>query len=347
MKKIITYSSAVLVLLGLAAACAKQPTTSSKVSAKEYFDAWMLVNHPDAEPTPLGAYVIEETEGDGRLVGDADESPYLLVSYVVRDLDGTITDFSDESVAHQLDKYDETYYYGTKVWGRGYNALYAGVDEAVSTMRVGGSKTTVIPGWLFTVARYDDPQEYVEKVSGTNSIYEITLHDIIDDITEWEMDSIGRYLARNYPQLSLADSLKYGFYYIQEKAPDDTAAFPADSGAFINYIGRRLDGQVFDTNIEDTAKVYGLYSSSVDYSPIPVRIDPDNYENVKMVVAEQEVTLIDGFAYALWRMRSHEKATCIFYSNLGYGSAGSSDRIPGYSPLRFDIEFVDEPEEDE
>ena len=93
MKKIITYSSAVLVLLGLAAACAKQPTTSSKVSAKEYFDAWMLVNHPDAEPTPLGAYVIEETEGDGRLAGDADESPYLLVSYVVRDLDGTITDF--------------------------------------------------------------------------------------------------------------------------------------------------------------------------------------------------------------------------------------------------------------
>lgn len=335
-------------LLLAAAGCAKTPDTSVNASAKKYFDAWMLVNHPDAEATPLGAYVIDETPGDGALVGDSEQSPFLLVNYVTRNLDGTIVDYSDESVARQLGEYDETYYYGSLVWGRAYNALYAGVDEAVSTMNVGGSKTTVIPGWLMTYERYDDPQEYIDKVTGTNRIYEITVRDVIDDISQWEIDSIGRYLASNYPEVSLADSLKYGFYYIQEKAPADTAAFATDSTLFINYIGRRLDGQVFDTNIADTAKYYGLYSSDVDYSPKPIIYNRENYEDITMSLgSEQTTNLIDGFAYALWLMRSYEKGTCIFYSTLGYGSAGSSARIPGYSPLRFDIEYVDEPETDD
>ena len=40
--------------------CAKKVQTHVNESAKLYFDAWMQVNHPDLEPTALGAYIQEE-----------------------------------------------------------------------------------------------------------------------------------------------------------------------------------------------------------------------------------------------------------------------------------------------
>ena len=54
-------------------------------------------------------------------------------------------------------------------------------------------------------------------------------------------------------------------------------------------------------------------------------------------------SLIDGFSYALWKMKSFEKGRCIFYSTLGYSATGSGNKIPAYSPLIFDIEIVGKP----
>ena len=108
------------------AGCAKETSVSSGVSAKNYFDAWIQVHYPELEPTPLGAYVIEEKEGSGDLVGDYEQSPYILANYVVSLLDGEISSTTYESVAKQLGTYDETDYYGPVVWDRSANALYAG-----------------------------------------------------------------------------------------------------------------------------------------------------------------------------------------------------------------------------
>ena len=65
------------------AGCAKETSVSSGVSAKNYFDAWIQVHYshyPELVPTPLGAYVIEEKEGSGDLVGDYEQSPYILAN---------------------------------------------------------------------------------------------------------------------------------------------------------------------------------------------------------------------------------------------------------------------------
>lgn len=325
------------------AGCAKETSVSSGVSAKNYFDAWIQVHYPKLEPTPLGAYVIEEKEGSGDLVGDYEQSPYILANYVVSLLDGEISSTTYESVAKQLGTYDETDYYGPVVWDRSANALYAGVDEAISGMRVGGTKTTVIPGWLFTGLRYDTPEEYVNNVSGTNQIYQIEIAGIVDDIEKWELDSIGGYLSRHFPEITPADSLKKGFYYVRTQEPSDTTAFPADTTIYINYVAKRLDGQAFDTNIRDTAKFYGLYSSSSTYEPVQINWSgtDEDYTAITMGSSSNSSTVIDGFAYALWNMRPHEAGTSIFYSPLGYGSTGSGSKIPGFSPLRFDIYIVD------
>ena len=350
MNRIISYSASLLAVAALAG-CAVEPSESSGVSAKAYFDAWMQINHPEAEPTELGTYVIENEEGSGALVGDEEQSPYLLVRYIVSGLDGNISNTSEESVAQQLGTYDPSYFYGPRVWARvDGNTLYAGVEDAVRTMRVGGRRKTVIPGWLMTTSRYDSPQDYINNVSGSNSIYDITVEGVVEDIEKWELDALAAYVQSHFSK-EKDDTLKYGLYYVQHKKPgpddDDTVAFATDSTVYINYIGRRLDGQVFDTNIRDTAKRYDIFSSSSEYEPVAVTWNKDDYKELKMGASSGSSgsSMIDGFAYALWKMRGHEAGTCIFYSGLGYGSSGSGSRIPEYSPLQFYIEIVDKEED--
>lgn len=322
----------------LLASCAKTVPSQTNKSEKTYFDAWMQVHFPDLQPTPLGAYVISETEGTGALVGD---SKNILLEVTIRGLDGTIASTTHPEIAKQVGTWAETNFYGPTIWPRESNALYAGLDEAVSTMRVGGTKTTIIPGWLSTRDRYDTPEEYIQNVTGTNGIYEIEVVDVINDLKKWEIDSIGSYLGHNFPQVTVQDSLKFGFYYMQTQPPTDTTTFPNDSTIYINYIGRLLNGQVFDTNICDTAKFYGLYNGSSKYTPTLINFNKDDYHNITMTSSKSNV--VDGFAFALFQMRAFEKGTCVFYSTSGYGVSGSGSAIPPYSPLRFDIEIVDKP----
>ena len=352
MKKTLSYLLCLLVV----GACARTVETGKNDAAKRYFDAWIHVNHPDLTPTALGAYVLSDKEGSGSPVGESDK--YVRLNYTLRSLDGNVTATTYPELARQLGTWSETAWFGPVIWALGEGSLNAGLDEMISTMRVGGIRRSVVPGWLMTTSRYGSAQDYIDNVTGTNTIYEIELLETIEDTDKWELDSLGRFFALNYPQLSVKDSLKYGFYYVQTKAPaeektaaaedsddDDSeesdAGFPADTTIYINYTGRLLDGRVFDTTVADTAKMYGLYSSSKTYSPISVQYTHDDY--TKITITSDKTSVIDGFSYMLWRMGPYEQGSGIFYSGLGYAASGSGSSIPAYSPLRFDIEVVDKP----
>ena len=54
---IITCGLSALLLLG---GCAKESSIDTSKMAKEYFDAWMSVNHPGLTPTGLGVYIIDD-----------------------------------------------------------------------------------------------------------------------------------------------------------------------------------------------------------------------------------------------------------------------------------------------
>lgn len=328
----------------LLASCAKNPATSVNDSAKFYFDSWVQVHFPDAPKTELGSIIIEDVEGDGELIGDYEQSQYVRMNYTVRSLDGTINTYSSEETAKQLGTYNETYYYGPAVWARTDNTLSSGVDEIITGMKIGGRRSAVIPSWLFTSAKYDTAEEYFANVEGgTNYIYTVEAVERIDDIEQWEADSINRYMAVSYPEVSPKDTVSFGFYYVRTKEPSDTSAFPSDTTIYINYVGRLLNGQVFDTNIADTAKVYGLYSSGGTYTPSRINWPSVDEGSEGITMGTNNSSVISGFSSALWMMRAHEAGTAIFYSTMGYGASGSGNTIPGYSPLRFDIEIVDAP----
>lgn len=338
MKRNLPYAALLALVL---CACAKTPTTGLNDSAKLYFDAWIHVNHPDAVPTTLGTYVLAESSGTGTAAGTAEANPYVRVNYVVSDMNGNIQATCREDVAQRLGDYQEGDYYGPEIWSRGEGLLSAGLDDALAPMRVGGKRTVAVPGWLNTTSRYSTQEEYLANVSGSSTVFDVELLEVIPDIKKWETDSLGRYITSAFRGKSVRDSLKYGFYYFRTGTPSSETEFKKDTTIYINYVGRLLNGTVFDTNVQDSAKFYGLYSASRTYSPSSVTwyAADGTYSDIKLGGS----TVIDGFAYALDKMRPHEKGTAVFYSGVGYGSTGSGNTIPAYAPLRFDIEIVDKP----
>lgn len=335
MKKTLLYA---LILLPLAASCAKVKTSGTNDAAKAYFDAWAIRNGCDSwSQSPLGSWIIEDKEGSGAQVQeDTALSPFIYVEYSTYTLEGGLTAGTGAQTAKQLGVYQENGYYGPSIWRRGENTLYAGVDEAVTGMKVGGRRKFAMPGWLATYQRYTSVSKYLSEVTGSSVIYDVELKEIITSIHQWEADSVWHYVHRRWPEKEFTDSVVTGMYYIRKKAPINSVAFTADSTYYINYVGRCLDGRVFDTNIRDTAMYYGIWSSTRSYAP----------SGVKWASKEADLklggsTVISGFSKMLWQMGRYEAGTAVFRSALGYSSTGSGTAIPPYSPLRFDVEFVD------
>ena len=333
----ITLSVGLTALLILGSGCAKEVSTDTSNMAKEYFDAWMSVNYPDARPTGLGVYIIEDQPGKGVIIDEDDL--YVFADQTIYDFDGNISSTTSETLSQRLGTYKKVNYYGANVIVNDRAYTETGVLEMIKGMRVGGKRTAIIPSWLYTVADYDNEADYIKRNGGANAIVTLSITDCAQDITEWEIKQLEKYVEMN---MDAVDSVKFGFYSKTLIPSTDTATFSEDTTFYINYTGRLLNGHVFDTTIEDTAKVHGIYNASKTYAPMCVTMAPE-YKNIQLSADEGDTgsTTIDGFSFCLSRMKPMEKVLCAFYSTLGYGYSGSGSSIPKYAPLVFEIEAVE------
>ena len=257
----------------------------------------------------------------------------------MRNLDGTVTFNTDEQWARQLGTWSQTGYYGPQITLTGEDASYAGLDILLDGMRQGGTRTAIIPSWMLTYKRYDSPEKYLENsTDAASTIYTITFLDQTENLKEYEFRNLKDYASENW---HVTDTLSTGAVFFKSftEFDDDPVEMPIDTTVYINYTGRRLsDGQVFDTTIADTAKVYHIYNASKTYAPVPVTW-AEKAADIKLDGSK----VVDGFALGMFAMHAGEKASFCFGFNLGYGSSGSGSMIPGYAALQFDIELVPEP----
>ena len=339
MKKIFKAIACIVIAAG-AAACARTVEPGPNEDAKRYFDAWMHINWPNLKPSGLGIYIIEEEKGNG---AEVKEGGFALADYVITDLEGNITSYTDKETAKQLGQYDTTSYYGPKVITTIDNTIQAGLADAIVGMRVGGRKKVIIPGWLMTYSKYDNPETYLKNESSySNTIYDITITDFADSINNYEIAQIEKYMKANQNVFTKPVNDTTGFYYQTITPGTTTTAFPKDTTIYINYTGKLLNGLVFDTTSEKIAKDNGLYSSSRTYEPVKIKWGEKASE---LTMGTDGSDIIYGFALTLWHMHAFEKGVGVFYSPLGYSYSGSGSSIPSYSPLVFEIEVVEKPEE--
>lgn len=108
-----------------------------------------------------------------------------------------------------------------------------------------------------------------------------------------------------------------GLYYIEKVA--GTGAQPMDSDTVsINYITYKLNGLVFDTNIEDVAKNHNIWNATVNYAPF--------------TFVKGSGSVIKGVDEGVGYMKVGGKATLVIPSKLAYND---------YQPLAFYIELLE------
>ena len=332
----------------LVAGCVTDNTPSSGQQAKDYLEVWMARwnkdNGKDIKPTDFGIYILEDIPGPATAVEWNESILYTSASTTIRSLSGTITSTDDANLAKQLGTYAESYYYGPKAFMTGEGVTYAGLDLLLKGMRMGGTRTAVIPAWLLTASRYSTIDEYLDACTTTSHyIYTVTLSEQFEDVTEWEKQLIANYISTNYPgaQTTMFPDLETDdgtFWFISDVSgfSEDDKRETVSTDLMVNYIGSRLDGTVFDTSYERVAIDNDVWSSSRTYGPQSV-----SYSSTWSDIKVNSTEYIDGFKAGLSMMWwENQKATVIFTSSHGYSSTGSGSSIPGYCPLVFQLELV-------
>ena len=351
-----TFKSALYIVATLIlAGCAKTVEPGPYEADKRYLDAWLHINHPEAEASGLGIYVLDNKEGNGKTVED---EGFVLVDYRSTDLEGNITSHTDAETARQLGTYDQTSYYGPKFLTTYATTVQAGIRDALIGMQAGGYKKVLVPSWLMTSKNFKTAKQYLDyhdsdkSTSYTPAIYEFEVVDFTDNVSQWQIDSIGRFFGNKtvkidgrpaediFAGMTAKDSVSYGFYYKQTGAPVDDKAFKKDTTVYINYTGKLLNGLVFDTTIEKVAKENGLYSESKTYEPVRINWGE---KSTDITMGSSSSSIINGFALTLWQMKAMEKGVGVFCSDHVYGYSGSGSSIPGYASLIFEIELVENP----
>lgn len=327
--------------------CAREKEESSREIQERILDAYINTHCPNATKLSSGLTIIQLAEGTGIKPGDYDG---IYIHYNTYDLNGTCQSTTDSLESRMLGTYDPAKYYGPSLFVLD-GTVTKGMTELLKKMNKGATATAIIPPWL-TVATNASSSGYTDKgqQSQVSMIYNIRAGLVIDDVEKFQIDSLESYSRLNYvPKI---DSTSKGYYFRNFTHPNGVPAKDTiESGTKVNiwYVGRLLDGYVFDTNIADTAKKYKIYDASNDYEPLVVTMkatweEMASYSNNSGTStssnAEDAQSFVPGFCHAIKSMTYKDNAVAFFMSGLGYGSTGNMESgkgVPEYAMLKFDL----------
>ena len=134
---------------------------------------------------------------------------------------------------------------------------------------------------------------------------------------------IDKYLADNNISAEVADN---GLRYVISQPGSGPTPVAGDS-VKVHYVGRLLDGTLFDTSVESAARDAGKFNPQRPYSPLA------------FVVGQGQV--IRGWDEGLLMFPKGSKGTIYIPSPLAYGPQARSAEIGENSILMFDVEMVD------
>lgn len=95
---------------------------------------------------------------------------------------------------------------------------------------------------------------------------------------------------------------------------------------YTNYVGKLLDGTVFDTNLEDVAKENDLFVETATYNIFQFPLGSSG--------------AIQGFSIGFQRLRSGSKGIIIIPSPYAYRNQENREKIPSNSVLVFEVDFL-------
>lgn len=186
--------------------CGEDVDEDSRSVQERILKAYINNNYPGTEPTESGIYIVESVPGEGKAPKD---SSCVLVEFTISYLDGSYISYSSADLAKQLGTYSEGKYYGSQIWS--VAGSESGIQEILKMMKEGGYIKAVLPPWALGY----DTESDIYGTDGSAKIYEITLLEVIDNITAYEDSLLQEYTDLHYPG---TDTTSAGFYFIKTKA---------------------------------------------------------------------------------------------------------------------------------
>lgn len=349
MNKIFKYTPGFAALLLFFFSCAKSDEGYGDITLGESLDAWVQKYRPDMKDYRVadGLY-IKIIDGGGTETYTPVDSNYVDITFTSRQLNGTCFMTTDPERARDEGTYSpRAHYVPLRVCLGLYFESYYGISTAQYAALVQmkqGDSVEIISGPRFAYGGLNVDSVYLGfEGSGAYTHGEIfsvsmKLHEIFT-----QLETTMSYRLEEYAEKEMGiaekDSIHYGIYL--KKHPDKTFpnndTIPGDSIVRINYIGRFLDGFVFDTNIESVAKEHRIYDATRTYGPYNIGF---TYADTTMLGNRS----VDAFKYALRKMRVGEAATVATISKWAYGVNGlyrlDNTIIPSDAPLVYDIEII-------
>ncbi|MDD2642104.1 MAG: FKBP-type peptidyl-prolyl cis-trans isomerase [Bacteroidales bacterium] len=312
--------------------CAENTTESLKDIHEKILAAHVkTIHHDTLQKTESGLYYTILKAGHGASTTD---SSCVFIRETVYDLNYNITESTDENISRQLGTFSYEDAYIPLLWYMGNSAIMMGLEEMLLQMREGDVRRIWLPYWLS--AYYEDGTSQ----NSSTQVYDLELVKVVNDIDKYQIDTLESFRDRFYPGL---DSLERGFYKMTiVPGTGDSLEYGTTVSAY--YVGKFLDGHVFDTNVADTAVKYRIYDSSGEYSLLDVTL-PDEDDEDSDDTSTEDGSVVEGFSKCMLNMKYGEVAICFFHSDYGYGYSGDSDSsvsgtypgggIPAYMPLFF------------
>ncbi|WP_304517090.1 FKBP-type peptidyl-prolyl cis-trans isomerase [Cecembia rubra] len=110
----------------------------------------------------------------------------------------------------------------------------------------------------------------------------------------------------------------------QEVSNSGRKAFLGDT-VVVDYVGKLLNGNVFDTSIESVARENNIFNPNRPYGPFRFAFGLE--------------PVIQGFLFGISQMEEGDKATVIMPSLYGYGR-DAAQGIPSNSVLMFELDYI-------
>lgn len=148
-----------------------------------------------------------------------------------------------------------------------------------------------------------------------------------DAIFDRDMEAIDEYLEENpiANVREINDPVTGIRIFWQELSGSGVAAEVGDT-VRVDYTGKLLTDQVFDTSIDSVARANNVFNPNRNYIPIRFLLGRGS--------------LIFGFEFAVNQMEAGDKATVVMPSESGYRN-DPPEGIPANAPLIFELDLIE------
>jgi FKBP-type peptidyl-prolyl cis-trans isomerase len=268
-------------------------------------DEYVFLDHfnvqgKDTITTETGLQYVEVKEGSGLTAENGLIITFRYTAYLENDC--TVVESSEE-FSFRL----------------GADYIISGLLEGLNYMKNGAKYKFILPPGLAF-----GENSYYNIPSNSTVVYDVEMQNIESDQELFtEKENLKEYIDTNN---ITSDSLLNGMYLIPDTLGTGISPVAPDIVA-INYTARFPGtNEVFDTNIKDTAQIYGIYNEERAYEPLMFQMGTS--------------IIIYGLQYGLNQMNEGGSARLILPSYLAYCDSEDNEDIPSYSTLIFDVELL-------